>query len=147
MWIAAFALAVTLFSGRVSLTANDVPLPEAMKAIAVQLGSRLEMAGDLSDLRLSLQFRDEEPARAVERIVEGWPVDYYLLGQGEAIILHRRGSAGGPSVIFAPSAAPAAPMASPREVEVDRAVDFLSKLGQLTPEETQRLRQELMRNW
>ena len=138
MWMAILGLAVTLAAGRVSVTATEAPLPDAMKALAAQLGSRLEMEGDFSDLKLTLRLENEEPVRALRRMTEGWPVDWYVRGRGELIILHRRDRAGGPRVVYQPP---------PVEIEIDRAVDFISRLGQLTPEETKRLREELSRNW
>ena len=140
MWIAAMGLALALVGGKVSLVATAVPLPEAMKALAGRLGSRLEMQGDFSDLKLTVRLQDEEPVRAVRRMVEGWPVDYYVLDGGKVIILHRRDRAG-PKVVYQPK--PTIPVAG----EVQSAVDFISKLGQLTPEEAKRLGEELLRNW
>ena len=140
MWIAAMGLVVALAGGKVSLTATAVPLPDAMKSLASQLGSRLEMEGDFSDLKLTVRLQHEEPVRAVRRMVEGWPVDYYVLGGGEVIILHRRDRPG-PKVVY--HAKPVTPVAG----EVQRAVDFISKLGQLAPEEAKRLREELLRSW
>lgn len=140
MWIAVLGLAVTLASGKVSITATEAPLLEVMRTLAAQLGSRLEMEGDFRDLRLTLRVENEEPARLVRRMVEGWPVDYYLRGRGEVIILHRRDRTGGPKLVYEPAPLPAA-------IEVERAVDFIGRLGQLTPEETKRLREELLRNW
>ena len=140
MWIAAMGLAMALVGGKVSLVAKGVPLPEAMKTLAGRLGSRLEMHGDFSDLKLTVRLQNEEPVRAVRRMVEGWPVDYYVLGGGKVIILHRRDRAG-PKLVYQPK--PVTPAAG----EVQRAVDFISKLGQLAPEEAKRLREELERNW
>lgn len=134
-------LAVTLSAGKVSVTATEAPLPEAIRALAAQLGSRLEMEGDFSDLKLTLRLENEEPVRALRRMTEGWPVDWYVRGRGEVIILHRRDRTGGPRVVYQP--APPAPV----QTEVDRAVDFISRFGELTPEETKRLREELSRNW
>lgn len=150
MWIALLGLAVTLAAGKVSMTANEAPLPEAMRALAAQLGCRLEMQGDFTDLRLTLRLENEEPAQAVRRILEGWPVDYYLRGRGEVIILHRRDRTGGTNTVYEPAPAPAAlaaPGSAPVAVEVERALDFIGRLGQLNPEETKRLREELLRNW
>lgn len=146
MWITTFGLAVTLFAGKVSLTARETPLPEAMKALAAQLGSRLEIKGDVADLKVTLRMENEDPVRAVQRMLEGLPVDYYVLGRGQIILLQRRDRPGETSLVYQ-SGPPLVAAGSGREAEVDRAVDFLSKLGELNPEETRRLRQELMRNW
>lgn len=146
--IAILALALMVNAGKVSLVAVAAPLPEIAEGLAAKLGGRLEMQGDFSDLVLSARLENEEPPAALRHLLEGTDVDFYVRGRGEFIILQRRGKAGGRSTVFAPPAPASRPgVHSAAEEEADRAVEFISKLGQLTPEETKRLREELRRNW
>ena len=137
MTLATLALALTLNGGKVSLIAVDEPVPQVMQAIADRVGGKLELQGDFSRLRITERIEAEEPAAAIRKLLHGLAVDFYVRGRGEVIILQPRDS----------KPVPQQPLPDKKATEVERAVGFISKLGQLTPEETQRLRQELIRNW
>lgn len=127
---------VDVVDGRISMTAEAVPLAELLAALDRAVGAESSVADHLQNRNISVRFRDLAFDRAVRKIFEGQSLDYLVVGEDRILVTAESGiaapgagtvtrTAAGSTVAATRQPVPAgpatgAPVANPFQVQPDR---------------------------
>jgi hypothetical protein len=108
---AAGGIAVRTADGRVSLSCNEAPLPDVLRALAGEAGFQLA-PGPLPVRRVSLELEDAALEDALSRLLAGeaWAAEYVATGDGHLVARVRVGS---PTPTIAAAVPPTRPASAP----------------------------------
>ena len=99
------ALEITVIDGRVSIHAEAVPLGRLLGLLDRVAGTNSTVADQLINRNVSVQFSGLDLDRAVKKIFEGLPLDYFVLGNTRIVVTAVSGTLSGQAAPASPAGA------------------------------------------